>query len=493
MAPLSTLTNAQLRDRIRGCIFGCAVGDAYGLATEFMTKRTAVRLYGNGPIAFGREPGYPVWEDDHRHIEDRNDFTDDTDQMLLILQSLNQTGDGRLNPINLACRLREWYHHGIPELGTDPGRGLGFTVGAVMDKNIFTTNPFRAAFEVWDQAGRNLAPNGAVMRTAVIGLESFWDESRVVENAMAAAKITHADPRSVMSALIASVLISRLLRGGGADAAIDSQRIWNARLSDPAYEQELLAYLQRGTNLRGEQSLNPPYDPLTPANRFEPKDYDALKLALKEEEEAEAGGSHRAQFKDRDPRDWNKDRPEVILRPEIGWAGVDQVGEDAAMGALARSVVSDYLFLVIRTDVAPASTQAGEVVQQKWAQDLQAHCFPQNIDQLALGNGAHLGYALKCVGVAYYGVTRRIDPSPTTLEYVGPVGLFRGLVEEVTLAGGDADTNCAAMGSLLGARFGLESGMPEGWWKGMQHVSWLQKTIDQFADRVLASYDAQNQ
>lgn len=42
---------------IRTTLIGNAVGDAYGLATEFMPKRAAVERYGNGPIAFGLEPG----------------------------------------------------------------------------------------------------------------------------------------------------------------------------------------------------------------------------------------------------------------------------------------------------------------------------------------------------------------------------------------------------------------------------------------------------
>lgn len=95
---MSTLATAAIRDRIRGCLFGTsinklmqsdhtverrkatrtasdvkltnkcsinaaehiignAIGDAYGLATEFMTTRMAERLYGNGPIVFGTDPG----------------------------------------------------------------------------------------------------------------------------------------------------------------------------------------------------------------------------------------------------------------------------------------------------------------------------------------------------------------------------------------------------------------------------------------------------
>lgn len=34
---------------------GNAVGDAYGLATEFMSKKSAKERYGNGPIHFGTE------------------------------------------------------------------------------------------------------------------------------------------------------------------------------------------------------------------------------------------------------------------------------------------------------------------------------------------------------------------------------------------------------------------------------------------------------
>ncbi|KAK3816706.1 MAG: ADP-ribosylation/Crystallin J1 [Linnemannia gamsii] len=370
---MSTLATATIRDRIRGCLLGNAIGDAYGLATEFMITKVAKELYGNGPIAFGTDPGYPVWEDHHRPITDRNDFTDDTDQMLVMLQSLQQTRDGVLHPINFAQRLTEWEHRGIVEIGADPGRGLGFTVGSVLSHREFSNNPHRAAFEVWDVAGRDLAPNGAVMRTAVAGVERFWDEPRVVENAMAAAKITHADPRSIVSALISSVLISRFLRGGGSNVAEDQGR-----------------------------------------------------------------------------------------------------------------------FLLQQTHVVPPS-QHGQRVQDQWTAEMESMCFPQSMGQLQLGAGGSIGYTFKCIGIGYYGATRRQDPSPTAPEYGGGDGLFRGLMEQVTIEGGDADTNCAVMGSLLGARFGLQGGIPENWWRNLQHVDWLSETIDSYTNRVLADYEAYTQ
>ncbi|KAF9405714.1 hypothetical protein BGZ94_003406, partial [Podila epigama] len=460
MAPLSSLTKDQIRDRVRGCLIGnqqqlvqskeCgnAVGDAYGLASEFMLKRTAVELYGNGPIAFGFAPGYPVWEDSHRSISERNDFTDDTDQMLLLLQSLEQTGDGTLHPVNFAKKMAEWNDFGFPELGT-PARGIGFTVGQVMDHPEFRRDPFKAAFEIWDAAGRNLAPNGAVMRTAVVGIESFWDEPRVVQNGLAAAKITHADPRSIVSAVVSSVLISRLLRGGGQDPEQDTTRVWNSRLKDPDYRAFLLAYLRRGSYIKpqDEQTTNPPvFEDESAENRFRHKDFHALGAerlaheAIHPPNRPEPHNVHK----------WNENRPTAVPRANIGWAGIDAVGEDTAIGSLARAVLEDYKFLLLEADVVPdlprsPSIPADFSFQQKWTDELLTSCFPESMDQLELGSASAMGYAYKCIGIAYYGATRKLDPhpDPEQPEYQGPSGLFLGLMEQVTLEGGDADTNAA--------------------------------------------------
>ncbi|KAF9935833.1 hypothetical protein BGZ67_002931 [Mortierella alpina] len=472
----STLTKQQLKDRIRGCLIGNAVGDAYGLATEFMSKKTAIEVYGNGPIAFGRDPGYPVWEDSHRLMTDRNDFTDDTDQMLVLLQSLDQTCDGHLHPSNFAQKLLEWERHGIPEIGTDPGRGLGYTVGRVLSHPLFSQDPHTAAFQVWDASGRNLAPNGAVMRTAVLGTECFWDEPRVVENALAAAKTTHADPRSVVSALVSAVLISRYLRGGGHNAADDKARVWNSELNQAQYRQVLLAYLRRGMN--DDSTLANAAEAAT----FTPKDYKALKT--------KRGDLCKENQRYRSPTALNANRPQVSLRPSIGWAGIDHVGEDEAAGWLAQSVVADYKFLLQETDLVP-SDGGPRHFQEKWTQELEDYCFPQNLAQLDLGNASGMGYAFKCIGAAYYGATRKVDPAPTAPEYNGPEGLFRGLMEQITLEAGDADTNAAVMGSLLGARFGLDQGIPSSWWTELQHLAWLDDTVNQYMERVITSYESQ--
>ncbi|KAI9238733.1 MAG: ADP-ribosylglycohydrolase-domain-containing protein [Podila humilis] len=534
MATLSTLTKDQIRDRIRGCLLGNAVGDAYGLATEFMSKKSAKERYGNGPIHFGTETeGYPVWLDMHRSKWDRNDFTDDTDQLLLILQSLENTKDGKLHPANFAKKLKEWSIIGFPELGTPP-RGIGYTVGSTLTHSEFRFNPHKAAFDIWNSKGRTLAANGAVMRTAVLGVESFWDEHIVVINSLAAAKVTHADPRSIVSALISSVLISRFLRGGGQSAENDAAHGWNPRLGTEAYEQELLEYLERGTDIRQEASSEPVYEEETSENKYVNKDDRAFRKARAEkaaaiekaaaEKAAESSGSTtifgtiKKVFTFKDPSskeidsdDWNSHRPVVKLREDIGWAGIDNVGESEAVTALAKSVIADYKFLLLKTEVVPPTikkitplrsettgeeeeehkTQAQlKSIQEKWADELESHCFPAALQELELGDGAKMGYTFKCIGAGYYGVTREVDPSPTICpQYEGPQGLFRGVMEQLTLEAGDADTNGAVVGSLLGARFGLKNGIPHNWWSSLKHLEWMDTVIDQFTDRIMAAYE----
>ena len=66
----------------------------------------------------------------------------------------------------------------------------------------------------WERSGRNLAANGAVMRTPVIGALLYQDKDeksgylRTFEAATAVASTTHADPRCLVSCTIASGIVA---------------------------------------------------------------------------------------------------------------------------------------------------------------------------------------------------------------------------------------------------------------------------------------------
>ncbi|KAF9584367.1 hypothetical protein BGW38_006714, partial [Lunasporangiospora selenospora] len=401
---------------------------------------------------------------------------------------------------------------------------------------------------VWDKNGRYLAANGAVMRTSVLGIESFWDEAQVVENTLAAAKVTHADPRSLISAVLASVLISRLLRGGGTDLDADKDRVWNPRLVHQEYRQELLAYLERGSDLGGEHSVEPTYEQESEQTAFKEKDRPGIPIGSAPTGHTQSTPTDPGFFatlvqniinpmllvlswvgirlRHESPRrvnrffseNWNKDRPIVQLREDVGWIGIDRVGEDPAIGSLARSTLANYMFLLKETKVLPRANDQGgnlrpnlmdqnhdaeastddsyspEAIQTKWVQELQSSCFPAYLKDLKLDDRREMGYAFKCIGVSYYGATRCVSKDAVTDPvYEGNQGLFRGVLEQVTLEAGDADTNGAVLGALLGTRFGLEDGIPKSWSNGLQHREWVETTIEEFLERVVDQYEQHSQ
>src|SRR6201999_3342474 len=74
---------SDIADRVRGVLFGQAVGDALGFGTEFMPKSAVSRHYPDGLSDYaqigGRFEPCEQWRP--------GDWTDDTDQLLCILDS----------------------------------------------------------------------------------------------------------------------------------------------------------------------------------------------------------------------------------------------------------------------------------------------------------------------------------------------------------------------------------------------------------------------
>ncbi|CAK9068190.1 unnamed protein product [Durusdinium trenchii] len=203
-----------LADRVRGTVFGAALGDAAGLATEFLSHAEAVDFY--GPKA-DFQPGREVFPDEHRMMWCAGDWTDDTDQQVLLMQSLLNT-KGHADPCDFAARLASWRTSGFPELGDQSAAGLGQTTKLVLNDPDFTSAPHKAA-----AAHSSKTPsNGGVMRTAVAGIPHFWDEDTVCAAADSFCRTTHADPRCVASCLVVALCVSRLLRGEDTEDIMES-------------------------------------------------------------------------------------------------------------------------------------------------------------------------------------------------------------------------------------------------------------------------------
>lgn len=194
---------SPLRNAVLGCVLGGALGDAVGLLTEFMTTDES-RFHYQPPLSFE-----DCLRDRHRCKWESGDYTDDTDQLICILQSV-LANKGRVDERDFARRLLDWSNHGFPELGDQSGWGLGATIGQVVRDPEFLQNPEKAAKRVWESS--RSAANGAVMRTSILGVVDFRDLEAVARNTRTIARTTHYEAACVASTLVVTSFVARVLQ-----------------------------------------------------------------------------------------------------------------------------------------------------------------------------------------------------------------------------------------------------------------------------------------
>lgn len=185
-------------DQIRGVIFGQAIGDALGFGTEWISQQQVAEEYPQGLndysqiVRYGKLKGWSP-----------GDWTDDTDQMLCILNSLLEKQE--LDILDIASRFHHW--------AVTDGMGMGRTFSTVVHTPGFLSNPHDIARKAWENSGRNWAANGAVMRTSILGIWQYQQTEKVKQNATQVSRITHFDPRCVGSCVAVCLAISNLLQG----------------------------------------------------------------------------------------------------------------------------------------------------------------------------------------------------------------------------------------------------------------------------------------
>ncbi|XP_033745095.1 ADP-ribosyl-[dinitrogen reductase] glycohydrolase-like [Pecten maximus] len=200
--------NSDTVNRILGTIFGQCVGDAIGLLTEFLTKKECKEHY----KAMKKELEFSHKIDDcHRTGWKTGDWTDDSDQMILIFLSIIEN-HGTVDPFDFAKRIKDWGAKGFPELGDNVGMGQGRTTYFTINRRDFLDDPYAAAERVWTRGDKTVASNGAVMRTSIIGVHMYADIDFVMHNAANIARTTHADPRCRASAVAVCVAIALMLQ-----------------------------------------------------------------------------------------------------------------------------------------------------------------------------------------------------------------------------------------------------------------------------------------
>lgn len=186
--------DAATIDKIKGMIYGQLLGDACGLVTEFKLKIEGIK------VEFPYKEKIRDWSP--------NDWTDDSDHMLLVMQSLI-ANDLKLDTTDFAGRLVEWARHGFPECGDTRGLGLGGLTGMIIGDDRFKSSPELVAYDFWEGSGRLLAPNGSLMRTCA--LSAIMDPATVKEYSARLSAVTHADPRCIASCVFFNAILHSLI------------------------------------------------------------------------------------------------------------------------------------------------------------------------------------------------------------------------------------------------------------------------------------------
>ncbi len=184
------------RDKILGCLYGQAIGDALGLGSEFMNKDEVSKNYPAGLSRYDQ-----IVQDAHRRRWEKGAWTDDTDMMLCILSAF---ADGKFNVQKVAQNFKDWAD-GEP-------MGIGAHTFKVLAMGDYVERHDECSRLLWELSRKSSAANGALMRTSVVGLA----KENIAEQAEVICKLTHYDPRCVGSCVIATLIIHNL--------------VWNNRL-----------------------------------------------------------------------------------------------------------------------------------------------------------------------------------------------------------------------------------------------------------------------
>lgn len=179
-------------DKIKGTIFGQAIGDALGLGTEFLTDKDMAQYYPNGLTYYDE-----IFQDYHRKKWKPGEWTDDTDMMLCIAHAIIEDKGVVLS--HIAMKFKQW--------ATGTPRGIGRHTQNVLLIGDYCDKPSEVSKLIWEMGCKKSASNGGVMRTSIVGVL----QNDVEQTAADICRLTHYDARCVGSCVIVSEIIHSLI------------------------------------------------------------------------------------------------------------------------------------------------------------------------------------------------------------------------------------------------------------------------------------------
>ncbi|KAJ7645141.1 ADP-ribosylglycohydrolase-domain-containing protein [Mycena polygramma] len=147
--------------------------------------------------------------------------------------------------------------------------------------------------------------------------------------------------------------------------------------------------------------------------------------------------------------------------------------------ALSVAIVSALVRALCRGEITDVA-QVRDVMERAWTYvhrtqpehaalldraEFERHAYAETLDALVLCERA-MGYVYKCLGAALWCLRQVLTRQHS----------FRSAMTTLVMYGGDADTNGAVAGALMGALCGYEY-LPKEWRDGMRYAEWYRSKV----------------
>merc|ERR1711924_322924 len=104
------------------------------------------------------------------------------------------------------------------------------------------------------------------------------------------------------------------------------------------------------------------------------------------------------------------------------------------------------------------------LLNEEQQEELKTHAQVSSLEELELDEPRAIGYTMKCLGAGLWAL-RQCDSAD-----------FETTIRAIVMQGGDADTNAAVAGALLGCYWG-HSRLPDHWMSAMPYTPWLEAWV----------------
>ena len=194
--------NQMQHDKIRGVLYGVAVGDALGAPVEFMSAESIKAEHGRVTEMLGGgwlnvSPG---------------EVTDDTQMTLCVARGIRKNPKAPVEDIGV--NFIDWACGGPKDIGAT----CALSITKAQKIGMESGRLYRPSYSDWMQAsneadkamGGRSAGNGSLMRTAYVPC-FYYDENEIMERAIAISTMTHYSEEAAEACVFYCRTIARML------------------------------------------------------------------------------------------------------------------------------------------------------------------------------------------------------------------------------------------------------------------------------------------